>query len=211
MISLRHRAGLLVWIAIAGLALLLVGTGLWTLGPPSDRQVFCLMRLDRGDVLAPAALFLSRIGGFAWLGPLAFTILLWLLWRNRPVDALWLLATVGGGRLVVEGLKLGLARPRPPRADWLTSVTSLSFPSSHAAGSMLTGLAIALILTARIPSRYSLAAAISFAFAFAAAVGWSRIALGVHWPSDVIAGLGLGLLWVGISGHLYFGKVPAAR
>ena len=72
-------------------------------------------------------------------------------------------------------------------------VSSFSFPSSHSAGSMLTCVALAQLFTLR---GHSL---MGPAIAMGIAVGWSRIALGVHWPSDVIAGLGFGMLWVGVA------------
>ncbi|RYD95575.1 MAG: phosphatase PAP2 family protein [Sphingomonadales bacterium] len=195
-----------IWLPAAGLILLLAGGGLWWFGPSFDHRLFDLAKLGAGDRFAAPALLLSTIGGLAWLGPLAFAFVLWLIWRKRPAEALWLLLTVASGRLLVEALKLGFDRPRPPMADRLTIVTSLSFPSSHSAGSMLTALALAMIFTVRGHTLFVPA------IAFACAVGWSRMALGVHWPADVLAGLGFGMLWVAMARRwLFKARLPSSE
>ena len=109
--------------------------------------------------------------------------------RRRWRDALWLFATIALGRLVVEIVKQLVHRARPPLADRLEHVGSWSFPSAHSAGTLTTCLAIALVMAGGTP-------ALAAALAFAATIGWTRLALAVHWPSDVLAGWGIGLLWV---------------
>lgn len=173
--------------------MLAAGLSLWLLSPRLDLLLFERIRLDAGaDGVAPFQ-FLTAIGGFAVLGPLALLIAAWLIARRHHADALWLFATIGSGRLMVEAMKALIARPRPPLADRLTEVSTHSFPSSHAAGTLLTWLAIAMMFPAL--RRWLL----PFALIMAAGIGWSRIALGVHWPSDVLAGYGLALLWVGVA------------
>jgi undecaprenyl-diphosphatase len=92
---------------------------------------------------------------------------------------------------VGEALRYALmevvARPRPPRADWATHASSFSFPSGHATTS---ALAAALVCWAMARSaRRVLGRCVQvLALVWAAAVGASRIYLGVHWPSDVLAG-----------------------
>jgi len=102
---------------------------------------------------------------------------------------LWLFVTIGSGRLLVEGLKYALDRPRPPLSDQLVTVSTAAFPSSHSAGTMLTGMALLIAFDA---GRSTCLAVVSWAMA----IGFSRIMLGVHWPSDVLGGWGFGLLWV---------------
>ncbi len=79
------------------------------------------------------------------MGPVALAVTLLLLVRGERREALWLFATIAVGRLIVEGGKELVHRPRPPIADRLEHVTSWSFPSSHSAGTMMTALAIALV------------------------------------------------------------------
>ena len=142
--------------------------------------------------LAPVIVRLSALGGFAVMGPIALVGFLFLLVQKRRADAAWLFLTIAIGRLGIEGLKFVVARPRPPIEDWLEKVHSWSFPSSHSAGTMMTCVALALVF-----GRGD--GAVLLALLAALFVGWTRIALGVHWPSDVMAGWGIGLAWMGLA------------
>lgn len=181
-----------IWLSLIGGLLLLAGAALWRWGAPLDQRLFDAVRLGAGNGLTSVAAALSRIGGLACLGPLALAVFARLVWRWRIREAVWLFLTIAGGRLIVETIKTALERPRPPAPDRLALVTSYSFPSSHSAGSMVTCLAFAMLFSRPGP-------VLAPAIAIACAIGWSRIALGVHWPSDVIAGLGFGMLWVGFT------------
>src|SRR3546814_9946479 len=112
---------------------------------------------------------------------------------TRRSRAALLLFTVFGGRLLVELMKVIVDRDRPGVDQHLEAVHSVSFPSGHAANAMITYVAIALLVPVRQRNR---AIAVGLGFAAALQVGWSRVALGVHWPSDVIGGWAFGLLWV---------------
>lgn len=195
---MRSRPFLLL--PLLGALLLLSGFALWRFGPSIDLGLMAEMRLDRHSLLAPPVLVLTMLGGAAALIPLALAIVAWLLLRGRVARAVWLFATIGIGRLIVELLKWWFERERPPAFDRLAFVTSHSFPSSHSAGTMLTGLALAMLA----PRKHR-SSALLLVGSCAALIGWSRIALGVHWPSDVIAGFGLAMLWVGLAGY----RLPA--
>ena len=134
---------------------------------------------------------LTNLGGaYATLG-LAAAASLYLLLQRLPARALLLAATVLLERLLVDGLKDWIGRPRPQlQVDWLPS--SLAFPSGHSANSMTAFLAAALIAA---PPHLRRMAAICGAV-LSVTVGLTRIYLGVHWPSDVIGGWALGLLAV---------------
>ena len=116
----------------------------------------------------------------------------WLLWAGHRRRALLLIAITFLGRALVEVMKIGVNRTRPEAADHLVPVFSLSFPSAHAANSMILWLAIALLL----PRREWRPAATIIALLIAFAVGLSRPMLGVHWPSDVVGGWAFGAAWV---------------
>jgi len=187
----KSRAALLL--PVTGLLLFVAGALLWRFGAPIDQEIFGALRLDPGSAWVRPVGWFTHLGGLAVLGPLGLAVVGWLLWRKRGGQALWLLLTIASGRLIVEAAKLLFERGRPPSPDRLATVTSYSFPSSHSAGTMLTWLALAMLLPAR--SRTLL----PLALLMGGAIGWSRIALAVHWPSDVIAGFGLAMLWVGIA------------
>lgn len=134
---------------------------------------------------------LSWAGGATGMIPLGLVAVALLAARHRVREAAWLFATVATGRLAVEAIKLAVVRPRPPIADRLEVVTSWSFPSSHSAGTAMTCVALALLARRR---RAWGAAALA-----TLTIGWTRVALAVHWPSDVLAGWGFGLAWVGMA------------
>lgn len=125
------------------------------------------------------------------------TLVVVVLLRQRR---LWLAGfmtiTAAGTPLLVQAVKAIVDRPRPPTSDRLVAVTGAAFPSGHAAQSVACYVAIAVIIgwITRSPSRS--AAAGSCALAIAALVGSSRIYLGVHWTSDVVAGWMLGITWL---------------
>lgn len=185
------------------LGLLLLGAGLIAWMSGLDRWLHPLLRLSGPGVTRDRVDALSGIGGGAGMIPIALLVVGWAARRRATrAWALWLFLTILSGRLLVEGLKLLVRRDRPPVADRLELVTSWSFPSSHSAGTMMTCLAIAFLCGGR---RWMGATALGVA----AAIGWTRLALGVHWPGDVLAGWGLGMLWVGVA--LRYAPQPQAR
>ena len=172
------------------MGVLLIALGLlgWAIGGSIDQSLHHLLHVRGDTVVLRAVLQLTNLGGSAVMIPVALLACAWLATRRQTRLALWLFATIAFGRILVEFAKLGFARPRPPTADWLTDVTSLSFPSSHAAGATMSCVALCLVFAAR--RSYWIAALL-----FALSIGVTRVALGVHWPSDVLAGWGFGLAW----------------
>ena len=137
-----------------------------------------------------ASAALTILGGFPFTIGVAAAVSLFLLVRRKWRGALLLLATVLLERLLVDGLKDWIGRPRP-QLEHLPD--SLAFPSGHSANSITTYLAVALIA---VPPGYRRPAAIG-AVSLATIVGMTRIILGVHWPSDVVGGWALGIMAVG--------------
>ncbi len=176
-------------VLISAGSLLVGGALLLWARTPADLAIHHALTLHAAAAWVGPARALTDLGGMPVMAGLALLVVFGLIWRGERHRALWLFATVAIGRLLVEGLKLIVHRPRPPIADHLQHVTSWSFPSSHSAGTMMTCVALALLSGRRL--------ALVPALIVAGAVGWSRVALGVHWPSDVLAGWGLGLLWAG--------------
>jgi membrane-associated phospholipid phosphatase len=176
-------------LAIVGVLLFAAGLLLWWQAP-LDLALHHALRLDHGRAVKPIVR-LSSLGGLLVMGPIALAVTLLLLVRGKRHEALWLFLTIGVGRLIVEFGKDLIHRPRPPIADRLEHVSSWSFPSSHSAGTMMTGVAIALAARGGW-------AGLTVALLAAATIGWTRAALAVHWPSDVLAGWGFGLAWVGV-------------
>jgi len=155
----------------------------------------------RSDLFAAGDPVLTRNAGLlTWLGaaevliPLALLATLFLAYRRRQRAGLLLLITFVG-RLFVELQKLIIDRTAPGADRNLEFVSSVSFPSSHAANAMITYVAIALLVPVKQRNR---AIAVGIGLALALQAGWTDVALGVHWPSDVIGGWAFGLFWIAL-------------
>lgn len=99
------------------------------------------------------------------------------------------------GSWAVGLVKSIVARPRPVLIDHLVEVWSASFPSGHAANSATIYLTVALLLMQIVEGRSARWYLMSVAAVLVALIGISRVYLGVHWPSDVLAGWSFGALW----------------
>ncbi|OAA22287.1 undecaprenyl-diphosphatase [Frankia sp. EI5c] len=105
----------------------------------------------------------------------------------------WLGAAVGmaallAGQLLRTSLATVVGRARPPTAAWITHPSGFAFPSGHTTTSALVAAGLAAALYRRARRRSSRVAAVAVPGMWALAVGMSRIYLGVHWPTDVLAG-----------------------
>jgi len=193
------------------LALIAILAALWLgmmlLGGPRSAADGALAEIFHFPALVGPARLVTRLGDWPVLLPLTglATILLFVLHPGRR--ALLFLAIVLSGRVLVELQKLDLARARPDAAGRLVHVASLSFPSAHAAYSMITWLAFALL--AAPPTRR--AAAVAAALAVALTVGLTRLVLHVHWPSDVIGGWAFGASWTLLCVRLAGGTAAPRR
>jgi undecaprenyl-diphosphatase len=99
-----------------------------------------------------------------------------------------------GGLTILRGLKLFFAKPRPQLWTPLVVDPSYSFPSGHALGSVIVYGFLAFLLASRYPNYRRVIYPI--AIVMIGAIGLSRLFLGVHYPTDVIAGYAVGLLWL---------------
>ena len=135
-------------------------------------------------VLSYAMAFLGS-GYFVW--PLRVVVASWLAWQRRPVAFGAWLAGIVLSEPLIGALKALYARPRPP--DHLVEVLSGAFPSGHAVAGSVVALSMVIVLVPRGPARRNLEiAAAGFAFVMAG----TRIYLGAHWLTDVLAGVALG-------------------
>ncbi len=119
----------------------------------------------------------------------------YLLAIRRPATAFFTLLVLGGGQILSSLLKLAVDRPRPELVSHLVEVSTLSFPSGHAMGAALTYGTLGVLAANFSPQRAAKICLLALAVAVTLLVGISRIYLGVHWPSDVMAGWCAGLAW----------------
>ena len=117
-----------------------------------------------------------------------------LWWKKYHQEAKILGLHAFGGVILSYGLKLSFRKARPQLWQQLITETSYSYPSGHALGSMIIYGFIAYLLAFHYPKFTKII--YLFAVILIAAIGLSRLYLGVHWPTDIIAGYGVGYLWL---------------
>ena len=110
----------------------------------------------------------------------------------------FVIAAVGGGEMVSTVLKLFYQRPRPDLVPHGMDVFTASFPSGHAMMSAIAYLTLATLLARVDPRRRVKALVLFLGVAMTLLVGISRVYLGVHWPSDVLAGWCVGAAWAAL-------------
>lgn len=133
--------------------------------------------------------------------------------RQRAWTAAVLMLCLGAGQALRYTTMTLIARPRPPVEDWAAHASGWSFPSGHATtGAMTAGLLVAALLLRgdRTPPR---TAAVLLG-AWGAAVGLTRVYLGVHWFTDVIGGWLFATAWISLLACAYLwrtGERPAGE
>jgi undecaprenyl-diphosphatase len=140
--------------------------------------------------------FASFLGSTVFLAIFGFLIFIvfWLLKRHRAATLFAI--TMLGASILLFALKNGFRRARPEPFFETVLPVSYSFPSGHSLLSFCFYGVLAAILTARIERRFFQVIIWICAFLLVAAIGFSRIYLGVHYPSDVLAGYTAALIWV---------------
>jgi undecaprenyl-diphosphatase len=200
-------------VALLLFALLAVAVRLgWT--QATDLMLLDLIRGAGGPALRQRVVDLTALGSASILLPLVVFATLLFLARGDRRGALRLLITVLGGRLAVELVKDLAARARPPLIDQAVAVHSWSFPSAHAANSAIIYLALAAVAVRRETRPAARAVILGAAIIASLTIGLTRPWLGVHWPSDVLAGWLFGLGWVALCSAVarrWAGKASPAR
>ncbi len=137
----------------------------------------------------------TGLGGHAILGLVTLATLAYMVMTGRRATALLVVAAIGGGMILSAGLKVGFERPRPDLVPHGTRVYTASFPSGHAMLSAITYLTLGALLARTQALRRVKFLFLGLAVALTVVVGCSRVYLGVHWPSDVLAGWCVGAAW----------------
>jgi undecaprenyl-diphosphatase len=167
-----------------------------------DRRLLLAMR-DPADLSQPggpqwltaAMLDMTALGGVSVLTLLTVVIAGYLLAARKAATAAFVIAAVAGGALVSVILKDVFVRPRPDLVGHLVAVDTTSFPSGHAMNSAVVFLTLGTLLARTRKESEVRIYLIAVSLLLTLAVGISRVYLGVHWPSDVLAGWCVGAAW----------------
>ena len=203
----RDHAHPLVWILAIGAAIgFVVVAWLVSTGATEgfDRALLLALRdpANASDPLGPPwfeemLAEITALGGYTILVILSAIVLGTLLLNGERQAALFLVATLVGGALVSSGLKALFERPRPDLVGHLDLTFTSSFPSAHAMVSTLAYLTLATMGVRFLRRHSTRVFLLAMAVLLALAIGASRVYLGVHWPSDVLAGWLAGAAWAG--------------
>lgn len=138
---------------------------------------------------------ISGLGSIGVLGLLVLASIMFLVISNRSKTALFVTLATLSGAILSTLLKLGFDRPRPDLIPHLTHTYSTSFPSGHAMVSAVVYLTLGTLLARVVSGLWSKIYVMAVAFILMGLIGLSRLYLGVHWPSDVLAGWAAGAVW----------------
>ena len=137
----------------------------------------------------------TALGGVTVMVLVTIVGVLAFLMHRRRWHAAILAATVLAADISSEALKTVYGRPRPDLVPHGSYVYSASFPSGHSTLSAATFLTLAMLIASLEPNRGTKIMVFVLAMILVLAIGFSRVYLGVHWPSDVLAGWCLGAAW----------------
>lgn len=167
-----------------------------------DRTVLLALRVPGrlDDPIGPhwlelAARDLTSLGSVTVIVAVTLAVIGYLLMVRRLLSAILVAASVGGGMLWSFWLKGGFDRARPDLVPHGTEVLTTSFPSAHAMMSAVAYLTLGVLLARVQPRRILKIYLLALAILATLLIGLSRVYLGVHWPTDVLAGWAVGSAW----------------
>jgi len=146
--------------------------------------------------LTKSVTLLTILGSPTILGPLSVFLFVVLRWVGRPVASSHLAWAMIGATLLDNAVKFSLERARPEPFFGIVAPESYSLPSGHALFSACFYGVVASALTTRVTNGFARAAIWVCAVTLIATIGFSRIYLGVHFPTDVLAGYLLAAFWL---------------
>ena len=166
-----------------------------------DRAVLLALRQpdDSARPIGPewlvnAMVDLTSLGSTSVLTLFTVFVAGYLFVSRKIISAVMVPVSVGGAAIAMNALKNVFARTRPDVVPHLVEVTSASFPSGHAMVATAAYLTLGVIMAEASPRRVGIYV-MTAAMAFALLIGFSRVYLGVHWPTDVLAGWCAGAAW----------------
>lgn len=163
-----------------------------------DNVITNYIQVPFDDQMTEFVTQLTFLGSVTWIVAVISVTSLFLVLLNRRPYAVYLILTSSCGGVINWGLKYIFQRERPDIAP-LLSVSGYSFPSGHSMGSVILYGSLAIICMRLIQNKWITGLIWFMAFLVSFMIGLSRIYLGVHFPSDVVAGFVAGAAWLSIS------------
>jgi membrane-associated phospholipid phosphatase len=140
----------------------------------------------------------TDFGSGEWIGIVVFALVLFFVWKRWWPSLITLIVAVPGGMLLNEWMKVLVHRQRPfvdgPFVDW----SGYSFASGHTIGATLLYGQLLLFILPALKARHWRLLSILSAISLVALVGFSRIALGAHFLTDVLAAILFGIIWLAL-------------
>lgn len=196
---------LAIVVTVSGIVAFAALTGLIATPPIQsfDERIVLSLRnsSDRSLPVGPAwfvelARDVTALGGYGVLTTLTVLVTVFLRLEQKRMRARFVVITVLSGYLLSMSLKSLISRPRPDFVEYISQhVHSFSFPSGHSMMSAIVYLTLGLMLSDLARRRRVKVFLVAAALTISAVVGFSRIYMGVHYPTDVIAGWWIGLSW----------------
>ena len=169
-------------------------------GQAFDQMVLQWMQPVAGQPRGPwwlheGAADITSLGGISVLALFALVTIGFLLILRKRLSAVLLVVGLAGGVGLSEGLKALFERARPPAAYQAVETLNASFPSGHALLSTVFYLTVAVMMTRAFPRRRLKVYVLGVGMVFALMIGLTRVYLGAHWATDVMAGWCVGAAW----------------
>jgi len=170
---------------------------------PLDQAILAFLSHHRQDHLTAAVKILTALGSPIVLGSCAGIAFAFLCLKRRWRDARYFAIAGLGARLLTEGLKHYISRPRPDAAGRLVEAGGFSYPSGHALGVTTLYAFLTFVIGRHIQNRRRRMLLNLIAAGLIISISASRLYLGVHYPSDVLSGFFLGLAWALLLAAVY--------
>lgn len=161
-----------------------------------DQQIATWFHTHLGHTLVGILKALTELGSGEWIGIALVGIISLLAWKRSWVAIAMLIVAVPGGMLLNELIKLEVHRARPFFTDSFGVWTGYSFASGHTIGATLLYGQLALLIVPALKSRHLRLFALVATALLVLLVGFTRIALGAHYFTDVLGAMVLGTAWL---------------
>ena len=199
-----------IWI---GLTIVLIGAGELVTHSAAivhfDRHITSFVVTHRPPALDVTMKVVTWAGSWVAVAVTGCFVMLLVVMRRLPLVVLILTVVAWLGEFAtVNIVKAVVSRRRPPQNVWLVNAHGGSFPSGHAANATLVSTCLVLVILQRARPRAAWIAAWAVAFLAIVTVGFSRVELGVHWTTDVIASVVVVAGWQAAIAFLFISRLP---